>query len=113
MVRFVYGIFPAFIKVGALPEGVYGRTLAMFVTMPEGYNEGQLAHEMTHVWQGYRTFFLHPILNSISKTYRLMCEFEALRVQLMYPGYTAGGMAIDAARAYGMTEDEAFRRLTE
>lgn len=111
MVRFVYGIFPAFIRQREL-FGKYGETTFMFVALAPGYSKGQLEHELVHVRQFYRTLGLHGFLYEIVDAYRIACEFEAYRVQVKYDGQPEWIAEQIADRGgFGVTKEEALRRL--
>ena len=88
-VKWVYGIFPAFIKyTEKVSYGRAGTANMMFIRiLPDARDDvGLLNHEMTHVRQWYRTIGLHTLLYAWSERYRLSAEAEAYAVQVLsYP----------------------------
>lgn len=84
-IKFVYGFLPAIVQyVDALPDGFAGRANAIYIKILLGYKEdrGILEHELVHVKQCYRTFFMHGLIYRLSKSYRLSSEAEAYATQL-------------------------------
>lgn len=47
-------------------------------------DQGLLAHELEHVRQWWWLLFLHPILYKYNRKYRLNCEVEAYKKQLIF-----------------------------
>ncbi len=71
------------------PDGSNGAANACFIRIRKGYENdlGLISHELTHVWQWWRTLGLHSILYLCSKKYRLKAEVEAYKVQIEASGY--------------------------
>lgn len=96
IIKFVYKILPAFVtytdKIGERD----GKIRFMFIMIHPKHkdNTGLLIHELTHVKQLYRTFFIHGLLYKISKKYRLRAEIEAYSAQIKYDG--VGKIPLDA-----------------
>ena len=103
MITFVYRFLPAIVLYTdkGIPERFAGYTRGIVVRIrPEYRNDkGLLMHELTHVKQNYRSFFLHSFLLLCSKLPRegrfiplrrcgeelkLKREIEAYAVQLLY-----------------------------
>ena len=53
-------------------------------------DDGLIRHELVHVDQHVRSFYLHPLFYWLNDNYRLNCEVEAYRVQLgCYPSFNS------------------------
>ena len=85
---FVYKICPAIvIYTDRIPEGFAGMANAMIVRIRPKFKSdaGLLQHELTHVKQSYRLFFLFSsLLYLLDDDYRLYAEVEAYCKQLEY-----------------------------
>jgi hypothetical protein len=85
-IRFVYSIFPAFIKyTDAMDPGVGGYAKRMFVYIRTQYkrDDGIHAHELTHVKQWWRNPLFHRALYDGSNRTRFSYEVEAFVAQIL------------------------------
>lgn len=101
-------------------EGFKGETNGWFIRIrPEAKDDtGLLEHEKVHVWQFWRTFWMHPFLMRWSKSYRLRCEVEAYKIQLKYntdKSYSMDKFAgfISAKYELDITKEQAILLLRE
>jgi len=85
-IKFVYGIFPAFIfYTDSIKKFKAGVAYFMFIKIKKKYqyDVGLLNHEILHVKQLYKLLIIfHVILYRFNERYRYKCELEAYRVQL-------------------------------
>ncbi len=119
-IKFVYKVLPAFIiYTDFMPDNFSGATNAMIVRIRPHHkdDQGLLEHELVHVRQSYRLFFLiHAVLYLASKRYRLYSEVEAYRKQLWYSlniDYLRGQFAGFIAEKYNLdiTKEQALELL--
>lgn len=68
-----------------LPRGISGIALGPLVLLRRAHfcDEALRAHELVHVRQFYRSLGLFPLLYLLWPHYRLKCEVEAYRVQIL------------------------------
>ena len=88
IVKFVFGIFPAFVQYKEVEADREVKNYAsgwnIIIEPKYECDEGILQHELQHVRQWYRNgFSLRRYRESI--TYRLKCELEAYLKQMKYP----------------------------
>ena len=79
----------------------------IFIRPQHKDDKGLLAHEMEHVAQWWRTFGLHSFLYLFSKRYKLKCEVEAYKVQLLYSPYAHYKFAEFISKNYDLNITEA------
>ena len=86
MLKFVYGIFPAFVfytdNLAEWQGGCANGPVVRIRTKYKDVDTGILQHELTHVKQFYRMLGFHGLLYLLFDTYRYRSEIEAYRVQL-------------------------------
>ena len=96
-------------------KGHAGITYGPIILIDPQYRDdkGLLAHERTHVAQFWRTFGLHLFLTLFSKSYKLKCEVEAYKVQLLYSPYSHYKFAEFISKNYDLdiTEAQALELL--
>ena len=90
-IRFVFGFLPAFIFYTnfSIPKKKFmAITRYMFVFIRPRFRNNRciVEHELQHVRQVYRTFFLWPFIYFLSKKKRLEYEAEAYAKQVICKG---------------------------
>ena len=118
MLKFVYGIFPAFVSYKEVDGKVKNFAKGCRIVIQPKYKDdkGLLKHELAHVKQWYRGgLLIHTLRYKRSRRYRLYCEVEAYKEQMKY-GMSIEDIALkltwDRYRL-GLTYDQALLALLE
>lgn len=99
-IKFVYGIFPAFISYKEVDGDIKNYTSSCRIVIQQKYknDKGIFQHELTHIKQWYRGgLFIHSIRYKNNRTYRIQCEVEAYRNQMQYPDRNGHYLMVEEA----------------
>jgi len=95
-IAFIYRIIPVPIFYTKWCVELVGSSCNFFILIDPFYKNDTAVekHELIHVKQFWRTFWLHPILYKFSREYRLKSEIEAYGAQIKFDRINTLGKAM-------------------